>query len=352
MEKFDYSEIELRNAVIKYAEAWNSAVPIFDQNHVYSDEFFENKKKIINLGEKRDKQKKQKLVFKYIVAVIVLLLLISCATLTIPSVYAVLRNWTVEIYNKYVYFNIMHTSDEHAMIIACPGNIPDGYEVSDNYHNGYYTRTMYKESSGEGYIQFEYSKPTESQKRKIERRARKSEEVILDVGVKASYVSVGKKHNLFWYDEDRDLYFNVLSNMDKESLLYCFPTVNYRMPYYEPEWLPEGYEKLSTLELYPENIMEYYNKNDETYIYVIYDDLAEYEGTTAFFAGDNTLYELIEKDSSSYHFSTSENEVSYSEILWIDEENNIVFNVQAVLSKENLIKLAESIRCVEPTWQK
>ena len=351
MYKTDFSELELKNAFCAYGEAWCAAAPVFDSAHVFSDSFERQKFNILGLGNKQFKRENGMKALKKAVAIIIVILAISGAVLSIPSVYAALRNWTVEIYNKYIDFTFVHSDDDHAVIIAQPGNLPDGFELAENYHNGYYTRSIYEDSEGKTYLQFEYSKPTEVQKQKIERRGKKADEVIFDVGIKAYFVSSESRNRLFWYDEERDLFFNVISNIGKYELLECFPTVSYRLPYYGPEWIPDGYEETGRYDVYPEYIIEYRNKAEDSFIYLTYNDLAEYGGMTAFFGGNEIDYDVIETGTCFYYYASPVKEDSYSDILWFDEEHKLIFSVNAMLDKESLLRFAKSIRCLESDWE-
>ncbi len=351
MSKSNFTELELKAAVVAYAESWRASEPMYDPNHVFSTRYEEQKQKILALGKKHEQRSRFTALKRAAAVIIIIAAIFGTVMLLSPSAYAAFRNWTINIYNKFIDFTFIHSEDDHAVIIAAPGELPDGFELAENYHSGYYTRSIYKDSENENFLQFEYRKPTEAQKKNIEKRGEKAEQVTFSNGVKAFYSASASRSTFFWYDKDRNLSFSVISNLDKETLLDCFASVSYRLPYYEPAWLPDGYKEEARFNYYPGCFINYYNGSTDTFIYYNYKDMAEYNGVTAFYIdSDIKKYELINTELRSYYYITAVNPESISTLIWLDEENKLAFCIDAFLTKEEFVKLAENIRCVEPTW--
>ena len=235
------------------------------------------------------------------------------------------------------------------MIICDPAGLPEGFVKAETYHSGYYTRKLYKNAETGDYIRFEYRKPTQAQVDRLEKRGQKAEPVTAANGV-PMYYAAGSPNELFWYDADRKLIFSVESNLNRNMLLSSFASVDYRLPLYEPAWLPEGYEGIDKTDYYPNYDITYYNPATDSYIYYSYSDLAETDLITIDQLGEDVIVEDVIINGEQSHYFPSANGNQDGDLVYIFETENIVIILTTDIGIDNCVRFAESIRCTESSW--
>ena len=352
------TEEQLKTAVEEFAEEQYAELPFEGPDPEFSENYQARKRQFIAMvrenGYSAGSGRRNHRVLKTVAAVFAILI-ISFAILMVanPNVYAAVRNWTINIYNKFVDYTFHHTEDDHAIIICNPAGLPEGFETTETYHSGYYTRKLYENVETGDYIRFEYRKPTQSQIDRIEKRGQKAEAVTAANGV-PMYFAEGSPNRLFWYDKDRNLAFYVESNMGKDDLMECFASVDYRLPLYEPEWLPEGYEEIYREDLFLEQFILYEVEGSDNSLLLYYSDMAE-TGPITIIKGvgndsDDIEYEEIQIGNikAMYYSSTEHDEGA--EMIWIDETNHLVFTLEGDIQKDMAIRIVQGIRCIETEW--
>ena len=354
-----FTEEQLKKAVEEFAEELYADLPVAGPDPEFSDNYQARKRQFIAMARDSGEasgsttvstKRRGRRVLRTVAAVLGILI-ISFAILMVasPKAYAAVRDWTINIYNKIVDYTFNHSEDDHAVIVCEPAGLPEGFERAETYHSGYYTRKLYKNAETGDYIRFEYRKPTKAQIANIEKRGQKAESVTAANGVPMCFAA-GNPNELFWYDKDRNLVFYVESDLSKDSLLDCFASVNYRLPLYEPSWLPEGYGLSYEDQCYPSLLKEYIDQNNSMLNLDIY-DMAEVDIVNIWSRGDDVNMEecQINKTEAKYYPATETD--PGSGIVWIDEKNHLVciFTTDS-LSKEELIRFSESVQCVETEW--
>ncbi len=357
-----FTEEQLKKAVEEFVEEQLAALPADGPDPEFSDNYQARKRQFITMVRDNgvsvrpkgtSTSRRNRRVLRTIAAVLAILI-ISFAVVMVasPNAYAAVRNWVVNIYNKIVDYTFDHTEDDHASIICSPARLPDGFETTDVYHSGYYTRKLYKNTETDDYIRFEYRKPTQSQIDSIEKRGHNAETVTAENGV-FMYFAAGSPNKLFWYDKDRHLAFYVESNIERDVLLDCFASVNYRLPLYEPEWLPEGYKETYREDLLLETFIMYENEENKMFI-LSYSDMAETDLITVWKGEGNDSDDIkfeefqIGNAKARYFYSTENDDTE--ELVWIDEANNIVFILAGDIQRDMAVSIAQGIRCVETEW--
>ena len=109
------------------------------------------------------------------------------------------------------------------------------------------------------------------------------------------------------------------------------------MAEYEAGYLPEGY--VLDGDYSDIGLMIYRNQKDLLYL--------QYVNATASINVDNEkrVYKLIKgKDGTEIHYFEAKNNTAYSTIMWLSEDENLVFSVVGRLSREELLKIKENIR--------
>ena len=286
-------------------------------------------------------------------ALAVLVLSFGILTAVSPTVYAAVESWTLNIYNKIVDYRFSHTSDDHAFLICAPAKLPEGFVRTENYRSGYYCRSTYKNAETGDYLRFEYRRPTEKQITDIERRGKEAE-LLLESGIiKKYYVQTSKSSKLFWYDPQHELVFYVESSLGRQELASAFENVSMRLPMYGPTWLPEGYKEMEEERIVDSSCIElvYADSEGEPAIGIGCYNRATFFGLSVDGLGDDvseTEKLMINGNVAFYHPGT-ENDPSVS-LIMIDEHNHLVIWIDALLGKDDLIRLTESIKCTESEW--
>lgn len=345
MSAAEFSEKDLKLAVAAYCMEFCAPEPEYDPGHVFSKRYNDQIRKILSMSRRQIYMKRA---LRMTASLFIILMLSFCAVMLMNgSARAAFVNWTVNIYNRIVDITFTHTGDDHAYIICTPGELPEGFELAENYHIGYYTRSLYKNAEGQ-YIKFEYCRPTEKQKQRIEARSAGAETAVSAQGVKMFLEEGRNVSHLFWYEPHQDLAYYVESNLDRETLLRSFDTMNMRLPLYEPAWLPEGYIIDYRNDFYPQYVMDFCNADTGEYIYFGYTDAAETDLVFVDHLRDEIkVEEVIVNGNHGFFFPQTES-TNDNDLVVIDESNNLVFMISSVLEYEEIIRIAESIVCKEP----
>ena len=340
----------LKKAVISYCEALCASEQREAPVHSFSELYSIRIQKLIAVVRRRRRVKQ--IMRNVLVAAVCMLIIAGAVVVSSPTAYAAVRSWTINIYNKLVDYTFNHTEDDHAAIICAPADLPEGFELAETYHSGYYTRKLYKNSSG-SYIRLEYRKPTDTQKARIEKRSAEAERVTTANGVPMSYLQGSSKNELFWYDADRSLVFSVESNLDKDALLDCFSSVSYRLPLYEPTWLPEGYKEVQRMEHYPYYDIIYAVSDLDFSQHVIlysYCDIAETDGVVIDRLGDDVVVEGVRINGILGKYYPHTDGMEGGDFILINEKDKLIYMIESDLDKNLILRLAESIMCVEESW--
>ena len=346
MTKTVFTEEELRSAVYAYGEAWRKSCPSEDPGHVFSELYKSRKTGVLSASRKRQARLR---IWQSIASVfIVLVLAFGMVLAASPTVRAAVLNWTVNVYNRIIDYRFYHNEDDHAFLICDPGSIPEGFVRTEEYHNGYYARKVYTDPDTGSYIKLEYRKPTESQIKSMEKQAASAELFLEDGVIKKYFTQKGAKYKLFWYDPQRNLVFHADSNLDKATLADCFKTINFRLPLYEPAWLPEGYEEIDRTNGFLNQMMIYMCSN-QTVVYE-YSDMAEMSIVSIEHLHHETEIEHLVINGSEGYYHPHEAGREGGDLIIIDENNKLVFMIEANISRDEIIKVSESIVCTETDW--
>ena len=352
MSRAFFTEAELKAAVYAYGEAWRTSDPSADPGHVFSEIYKSRKAGILSAARKR--QAKQRVWHNVAAVFIVLIMSFGIVLAASPTARAAVLNWTVDTYNRIVDYRFYHNEDDHTFLICDPGSLPEGFVRTEEYHKGYYARKVYADPDTGSYIKLEYRKPTDAQIKRLEKQAA-SAELFLEDGIIKKYITQsGSKNKLFWYDPQRNLVFRVESNLDRTALEECFRTMDFRLPLYEPTWLPEGFEISERIDHYMEEFILYEDPKTQAVLFFTYTDMAEANDLYIFkVAGeypDEIRSEAVTvSGGSAYYYPSTDNDVG-ADLVWIDEIDHIVFVISGTAGKETMIRIAESVCCTETKW--
>ena len=92
-----------------------------------------------------------------------------------------------------------------------------------------------------------------------------------------------------------------------------------------------------------------YMKTDEMLFFTYY-DIAELEGINIDRLGDSVDYKKLTINQLPAYYYPASKRVLGSDIVIVDEGNNLVFIICAILPEDVLVSIAESIVCSETEW--
>ena len=362
MSRADFTEEQLKIAVTAFAEAMidlEKAEADDSPEHEFSEHFYSRMRENIELARKSDAAKRRKAArrkFWRSAAAVIAAIIIAFGALMVfsPEARAAVLNWTIEIYDKIVHYQFKHVEDDHAFIICTPQGLPEGFERTEKYRGDYYSRNVYRNAETGEYIKFEYFKPTEKQKEKIEKTGYNAEIYYVFDYYEMYYTESARKRKVCWYDPDRNLAFYAEGNLEKETFINTFTAIDFRLPRYEATWVPDGYIKGEMEDLFIKYNTDYYDEDGAANLFLFYSDMSEADliwigkGT-----GENTddvfSESILINGFPATYYPPTENDVG-SELVWIDNNNNLVFIVSGFLSHDDMIRFAESITCTESEW--
>lgn len=299
-----------------------------------------------------------------------------------PTVRAAVLNWLREISgNVIVYFTSGQTEKE-----TLPSNwritwLPEGWELQDASDFGW----KYREADGKGSLQFTCFSPGDSQLTTNVSNADDPEEVrkaIQIQGRTADYYVTDRRRVLVWENEAGYLLMLRGNRMNEEDFLKIAESITfYEGPgtAYEMGWVPTEYEPMYRDELIGAAQEAWtYNQKDLLWQYVT-DPICPFktpDGTPEevtlngaegqFWAAeqppkDSTGSGIITSngeavsDGSTYEgngftvmVSGSSDKDETATLLWTDPDSNTAFLLEGALSREDLLRMAESVRAAEP----
>ena len=299
-----------------------------------------------------------------------------------PTVRAAVVNWLREISgNVIVYFTSGQTEKE-----TLPSNwritwLPEGWELQDASDFGW----KYRETDGKGSLQFTCFSPGDSQLTTNVSNADDPEEVretIQIQGRTADYYVTDRRRVLVWENEAGYLLMLRGNRMNEEDFLKIAESITfYEGPdtAYEMGWVPAEYEPMYRDELIgAAQEARTYNQKDLLWQYVT-DPICPFKtpdgtpeevtvnGAEGRFwaaeqppkdsAGSGIIASNGEtvSDGSTYEgngftviVSGTPDDEETATLLWTDPDSNTTFLLEGALSREDLLRMAESVRAAEP----
>ena len=130
-------------------------------------------------------------------------------------------------------------------------------------------------------------------------------------------------------------------SISQNSIVYRFlnPTPQQTLPDYTPTWLPDGFEE------------QEHHKDDQrsSWYYVFGSDFIVIEvdvyrsGTVLSLIGDHSDYEEVHINQFTALFVPANGNSGISNLVWIDEQNGLMFSIDSTLEKSVMLHIAENI---------
>lgn len=145
--------------------------------------------------------------------------------------------------------------------------------------------------------------------------------------------------------EARAAVVNWVREVYENSVIYRFPgenTAAETLPRYEITALPEGYDMTEITELSTMCVVSY--ENGDSQIIFSYEWLTDDGHLQIFFREQGYTYRETEVGGHAAELYLTNDPADSNVLIWIDEERDILFEINALADADTLIALAESVK--------
>ena len=139
-------------------------------------------------------------------------------------------------------------------------------------------------------------------------------------------------------------------SISQSSIVYRFlnPAPQQTLPDYTPTWLPEGFEEQEHHKDDQRSSWYYVSGSD----FIVIEVDAYHSGTVLSLIGDHTGCEEVHVNQFTALFVPADGNSGISNLVWIDEQNGLMFSVGSTLEKSVMLHIAESIELLQSPNQK
>ena len=139
-------------------------------------------------------------------------------------------------------------------------------------------------------------------------------------------------------------------SISQSSIVYRFlnPAPQQTLPDYTPTWLPDGFEEQKHHKDDQRSSWYYVSGSD----FIVIEVDAYHSGTVLSLIGDHTGCEEVHVNQFTALFVPADGNSGISNLVWIDEQNGLMFSVGSTLEKSVMLHIAESIELLQSPNQK
>lgn len=157
----------------------------------------------------------------------------------------------------------------------------------------------------------------------------------------------GHSSDLFWFDEEAGIAFNIHSLLSREEIFRMAESVQEGtpleyMPEYELTWLPEGYRSRELSRGSHARLISGLNKDGENvrleYEILRADTLAEH-----FYLDEYTEVKSVTVWDEPAELYLNTDDDGTASLLWYEASSNIAFNLESTEDEETMLRIAEAI---------
>lgn len=130
-------------------------------------------------------------------------------------------------------------------------------------------------------------------------------------------------------------------SISQNSIVYRFlnPTPQQTLPDYTPTWLPDSFEEQAHYKDAQRSSWYYVSGSD----FIVIEVDVYHSGTVLSLIGDRSGYEEVNVNQFTALFVPANGDSSVSNLVWIDEQNGLIFSVGSTLEKSVMLHIAGSI---------
>ncbi len=136
-------------------------------------------------------------------------------------------------------------------------------------------------------------------------------------------------------------------SISQNSIIYRFlnPAPQQTLPDYTPTWLPEGFEEQEHHKDDQHSSFYYISDSD----FIVIEVNIYHHGTLLSLIGDHSGYEEVKVGSFTALFVPASGESSINNLVWIDDQNELIFSVDSTLEKSVMLHIADSLELLQST---
>lgn len=289
-------------------------------------------------------------------AVILLVLSLSLGALMAvsPTVRAAVINWVRETYEHSVIYRFFDKSDDQLPNYA-PTWLPEGFVLDERVALDDWVIYEYHNATVDKWFSFAYCYASSDMQLQVggyDDAAAPIVEKCFVNGIAADYYPANNSgtDNLVWIDEEKGIIFTMNSMLEKAVILHVAESVSLVdeppsvLPEYEVTWIPEGFVLEEKVELDNWVLCTYHNATEDKWLSFDYcyasSDMQMQIGGYDDEAAPTPEKCFVNGIAADYYPAGNS---GTNDLIWIDEEQGIVFAINSTLEKEVILHIAESV---------
>lgn len=140
----------------------------------------------------------------------------------------------------------------------------------------------------------------------------------------------------------RAAFFKWVRETYEQSFVYKFFGTEPResLPFFSPTWLPGGYIQSRTMDGFSMRNVVFTNEKDFIYLRYCY----KFEGAQDEILTSTVLPVPVVVNGHNGDYYEADTDGEANELIWVDEEQNIVFGISGQFDKDILLKIAQSVK--------
>ena len=131
-------------------------------------------------------------------------------------------------------------------------------------------------------------------------------------------------------------------SISQNSIVYRFlnPTPQQTLPDYTPTWLPDGFEEQ---EHHKDDLRfsSFYTRDKDV---IVIDISLYHSGTALSIFGSQEYAEEFDLHGYTARYIPADETSSFNSLVWLDENNGVLFSIGSTLDKDDILHIADSIK--------
>ncbi len=131
-------------------------------------------------------------------------------------------------------------------------------------------------------------------------------------------------------------------SISQDSIIYRFlnPMPQQTLPDYTPTWLPEGFEEQEHRKD-DLRFSGFYTRDEDV---IVIDISLYHSGTALSIFGSQEYAEEFELHGYTARYIPADETSSFNSLVWLDENNGILFSIGSTLGKDDMLHIADGIK--------
>ncbi len=282
-------------------------------------------------------------------AVILLVLSLSLGALMAvsPTVRAAVINWVRELYENSTVYHVMPSHAAEKLPRYKLTWLPDGFSEPDVYEDDTMYTALYENPDTGDFFVFDYCLLTEETQTDL--FTTQAPEHLLVNGMDADFYVApddSDSSNLLWVDTATGVFCSINSTLSKEDILRIAESITLAdnspasLPIYELTWLPDGFGEPDVYKSETTYSALYENTSTGDIIGFDYYLLNE-EIQTELYTTQQPEHLLVRGADADFYLACDDSD--FSNLLWVETETGVLCSINSTLSKEDILRIAESI---------